>query len=259
MMKISVPILCCALSVGMCSAEDFTLTDGRVLQDAIVLRQNTDELQIRHSGGIQLVRYDMLPPDLQQRFEMSPEQVEKRREEARIEAVARKQARREAEEQHRARLEASGQQARYLQGADVLKLISPREKMDSRLADYLACEWNRREAERLGLQSEMRQFAEVAIRLKTACADVLKKESLARRELEKERTQSKEIRQQLADAKEEIKRLQNVNNALRSENNTLMKVATTRQTETIVVKQPPIIIKPPPPMPPRPIKVLRPK
>lgn len=254
-MKFSVPMLCCALSVGVCSAEDFTLMDGRVLHDAVVLRQGTDEVQVRHTGGIQLVRYDLLPSELQQRFEMTPEQVEKRREEARLEAHARKQQKREAEEQHRARLEAAGQQARYLQGADVLKLISPREKMDSRLADYLACEWNRREAERLGLQSEMLQFAENGVGLKAACADVLKKESLARRELEKERTQSKELRQQLEEAKAEITRLQDANYTLRNENSTLLKVATTKQTETVVVKPQPIFIKP---APPRPIKV-RPK
>lgn len=245
-MKVAVSALCCALSVCTCAAEDFSLNDGRVLYDATVLRQGMDELQIRHSGGIQRVSHDLLSPELQQRFEMTPEQVEQKREEARIEAEVRKQAKREAEEEHRARMETAGQHARYLQGADVLRLLRPKENVDFRMADYLACEWNRQEAERLGLQGESRKFAEEVAVLKVACADLLKKESLARRELEKERVQSTELRTKLAASQEVIARLQEKISSLRSENNALMKVATTRSTETIVVKPVPM---PPPPRP----------
>jgi len=163
-MKRVFSLLCLCASV--CLAEDFVLADGTVLHDAVMLRQTDDSVQVRHSGGVQRFHYEKLSPELQERFRMTPEQVAARRAAAKEAAAARRREKEERQSAQRALLAESGLHARYLAGADVLQLFSPYGTLSARDAEYLAAEWNRREALRLDLPVEAERYAEEADSLK---------------------------------------------------------------------------------------------
>ena len=153
------------LAAGLCMAEDFVLVDGTVFQDAKVVRRDADSVLIRHSTGVQRVSYDRLTPELQQRFDLTPQAVREYYD--KIDQARRDLA--EAEDKkaaaQRSALQASGLSPRYLTGADVSALISTWETLPSVCAEYLAADWNRREAARCHLTVESKRFAEEAKRL----------------------------------------------------------------------------------------------
>lgn len=188
----------CLLSMALvlcCHAEDFTLADGTVLKDAEVLRQDAESLQIRHAGGIERFYYTKLSPELQQKYELTPEQVEARRAAADAAAEEKRRAKREAkearekalqEEQARreAALVAAGKYARYLRGADVIQLCSAYFTVDAAVAEFLAAEWNYREALRMNLPADAERFAAELETLKKSFEQELERLAAAQDELE---------------------------------------------------------------------------
>lgn len=245
-MKRLFPLLLLSLS---CYAEDFTLANGTVLKDAVVLRQGDEELQIRHASGVEKFSYTELSPELQKRFNMTPELVEARRQ-AEAEAAAEKQRAREAaqaeqqrllregQEARLAALEAAGKHARYLCGADVIRMCSGLMTLEARVAEFLAAEWNRREALRLNLEVDTQRFTEEADSLKA--------------EFEKDRKRWESMRSELSDKRAKvqeqaatIKRKNDEIAALRAQISKLNKElgrAESRSSNTTVVVDNPVYI-----------------
>lgn len=198
-MKKLLPFILLTLS---CYAEDFTLADGSVLKDAKVLHRTDEELQIFHSGGIEKFSYKELGEELQKRYEMTPEQVRDRKAAAKKAADDARKARetqkaekeralQAAQQERAAALEAAGKYARYISGADVMQLCSALLTVEARTAEFLAAEWNRREALRLNLGMDAQRFsAEVA--------------SL-RADFEQERKELAALRSELSDKRAEVK------------------------------------------------------
>ncbi len=234
----------------LCSyAEDFTLADGTVLKDAEVLRKGDAELQIRHAGGIEKFSYTELGAELQKRFDLTPEAVQARRQAA-ADASAEKQREKEAakaekervqrenQEARMAALEAAGKHARYISGADVIQLCSSMLTLEARAAEFLAAEWNRREALRLNLEVDTKRF--------TAEVDSLKSD------FEKERKELAALRSELSDKRakvqeqaDAIKRKNDEIAALRAEIAKLNKElgrAENRSTNTTVVVDNPVYV-----------------
>lgn len=245
-MKIFYSILLLSLC---CHAEDFTLADGTVLKDAEVIRQGDEELQIRHAGGIEKFSYTELGEELQQRYELTPAQVEARRKAA-AEATARKQREKEAAKAEKARilkeeqearmalLEASGKHARYISGADVIQLCSSMFTIEARAAEFLAAEWNRREALRLNLGVDTQRFS--------AEADSLKEDfEQERKELSTLRSELSDKRAKVQEQSATIKRQNDEIAALRAEVARLNKElgrAENRPTNTTVVVDNPVYV-----------------
>ncbi len=240
-MRVFPCLLLFSAGVLCCRAEEFTLLDGRVLRDAEVLRQGVDELQIRHEGGIQKVKFDLLPRGLQERFGMTPEQVEARNEELRRAAESRRAARKEEEERHRARLEAAGEHPRYLGGADVLALVRSVETLGAGEAEYLAAEWNRREAERLRLESEAARFAGEAASLRAAFDAARRKSLRERQSQDEQKARLTALREQLGEALKQLEQLEKANELLRQENKTLWKARSAWGTNTVVLPSPVVV------------------
>lgn len=214
-MKIGITLLSLSL---VAAAEDFTLADGTVLKEAEVLRKSSDEIQIRHAGGIEKFSYRELSSDLQQRFDLTPESVHARKQEAldaeaekqraREQALADKQrAMREAQEAKLAALEAAGKYARYLSGADVIQLCSGMLTIEARAAEFLAAEWNRREALRLNLGVDQQRFTADVDALRADFEKERKALVSLRSELEQKRARVKEQAAAIKRQNEEIAQL----------------------------------------------------
>lgn len=245
MLKRLIPFLVVALC---CRAEDFTLANGTVLKDAEVLRQEGEYLQIRHAGGIEKFYYTELGQALQEKYELTPQLVESRREAARSAAEEKRQAQLQAkaerekamqEEQSRreAALETAGKYARYLRGADVIQLCSAYLTVQASAAEFLAAEWNRREALRLGLPADAERFAAESESLK---ADLEKeREHLAatHAELERLRTAVQAKDAELKRKNDEITALRAQVAQLNKELGRAESAATPRST-TVVVDRP---------------------
>lgn len=233
-----------------CQAEDFTLADGTVLKDAEVLRKDGEVLQIRHAGGIEKFSYTELGETLQLRYDLTPAQVEARRAAA-AEAAAEKQRAKEAakaekerlmkeeQEARQATLDAAGKHARYICGAEVIQLCSSMFTLDARAAEFLAAEWNRREALRLNLPVDTQRFSAEAASLKP--------------DFEKERGELAAVRSELSDKRAEvqeqaatIKRQEAEIAALRAEvaklNKELGRAENNRPTTTTVVVDNPVYV-----------------
>ncbi len=152
----------------MCSAlfaEDFVLSDGSVLRDAAVVRSGVDSVLVRHSAGVQRLHYKRLSPELQQRLGMTPELVAARRAELQQAAAAAERKRQAEHDARVAALKASGNNPRYLTGAELFSLFAAVDTLSAREADYLAAEWNLREAQRLNLPADVSRWgAEAAAR-----------------------------------------------------------------------------------------------
>lgn len=229
-MRIALPLL--LMGVLACHAEDFVLADGSVLHDAVVLRRSDDDIQVRHSGGVQRFSYDKLSPELQARFQMTPEQVEARRRQAQEDAAARRREKEQQQAARRALLEASGQHPRYLSGAEVLQLCSPYGTLSAREAEFMAAEWNRREALRLGLPVETERFTAEAASLRSGF-EAERQASLERiREADALRASVSSLQSRLAQQEAELARLNKANAALQSE------LANKPASTTTVIKEP---------------------
>lgn len=208
-MKRLLSILCLTAATGAVSlAEDFVLTDSTVLPSAEVIRSGIDFVQVRYDGGMRKVKAELLPPELQERFEMRPEDVKARRDAIKRAEDERRARQQEKEDQIRRSLQDAGLHPRYMTGADVLGLSGPLLSLDARVAEYLASLWNKREAERLGLDNEAERFA-ASVKTSQPFYEDARKDYLERERTEKAfRAKIESLERQLDDAKAENKRLQ---------------------------------------------------
>lgn len=247
-----------------CAAEDLTLTDGTVLRDAGIVRQDDESATISHAAGVQRVLYHRLPPELQQRLNLTPEAVQARKDEARQAERRRAEAREKKAAQQREALRASGLTPRYMTGADVISLYSAWHTLSAAAAEYLAAEWNRREALRCGLTVEAQRFKEDAAVLSQ---NMEKERAELQKALEREATLTRQLQalqRELDLALAEQKKLERQNQELRDRppRETTVVVPETRvETRLVPVYQPPPVIIPPvrvtPPPPAKP-PVVRP-
>ncbi len=226
------------LAAPLASAEDFTLADGRVLRDAVVLRQTEEEIQVRHAEGIQKLRYTQLTRPLQERFNMTPEQVESRREEAKRAAAEKRESRRAAEAERQAQLASAGTQPRFLAGADVLTLLSPLDTVTAAEAEYLAAEWNRREAQRLNLPESARSYAELAASLHGAFSAEREQFLNEYRRLQQANTTISSQQEQIKTQQETLDRLKAENKRLASENKDLWRSSRSSTNTTTIISTP---------------------
>lgn len=245
----------------LCRADDITLADGTTLRDACVLRHDAESATIRHSTGVQRVLYSRLPRDLQESLDLTPEAVQARRDRAKLDAEKRAAAREKKAADQRAALEASGKQPRYMSGADVMALFSAWDSLSAAAAEYLAAEWNRREALRCGLTVEAARYKEDAAAL---AANVAHERGAARREAYEKRIAELEARTQqmaelekriqmadreLLEAQAVVKRLEKENDELRSRSSGTTTVVVERPRYIPVYNPPPIIVPAPQPRP----------
>lgn len=248
-------LLLLALGSVAALAEDFQLNDSTVLPDAEVIRRGMDFVQVRYRDGMRKVKADLLPQELQERFEMRPEDIQARRDAIRREAEQREARRLEKEALVRQNLSDAGLHPRYMTGTDVLGMCSPLVSLDARVAEYVASLWNQREAKRLGLASEAERFAD-AVKSSQAFYDDARKEYLDRARSEKAlRDQIAELEKKLDAAQDENKRLSRDNESLRQQLEKVQK--NTGNTTVVVPPSRPSIVVPPyyygPAIGPRPI------
>ncbi len=239
--------LCC-----VCRAEDFVLADGTVLQDAKLLRTDADSAMISHSAGVQRIKYDRLTPELQQRFGLTPQAVQAYHEKK---AQAKRDKAMEEEKlaaAQRAALQASALSPRYVTGADIIAIYSAWDTIPAACAEYLAAEWNRREAARCSLSVEAKRFADEADRLaarideyRAAAAD--EKQRIASLE-EKLRTVEGELQKSQETAKSQRKELKRLTEEASQNHGTLV---ISDPTYIPVYRPAPIILRRPIPPPPR--------
>lgn len=253
-----------AALAGLCAAEDMTLADGTVLREARVRRQDDESVTIAHAEGVVRVSFDRLTADLQKRFNLTPEAVNERREKA-IQAEKEKELALEKKKaEQRAALAESNLSPRYLTGVDVATLYVTCGGVSATMAEYLAAEWNRREALRCGLTVEAERYKEDAVKL---LPDVKKEQDEARQvqdyyarleaHCRESQSQMQTLQQQLKDARASIKKLEEqVEQAERE--------AASQKTTTTIVTSPTVVpvyrpapivlppVAPRPPLPPRP-------
>ena len=157
-MRIYIALCVAVCEVLLCSAEDVTLSNGDVLHEVRVLRQDGESVTLSHTAGVMRVPYDKLPPELQKRYNLTPAEVEERREKARQAEKERALAREKKMAEQRAALAASNLSPRYLTGVDVSWLYAAWGRISTPMAEYLAADWNRREALRCGLTIEAERY-----------------------------------------------------------------------------------------------------
>lgn len=226
-------LACC---IALCSAEDITLTDGTVLKNATVTRKGDDFINVIYDGGGRKIAAEELPTELRERFKMTEDILAERREKAQRDEAARAEAAKKVEQETRAALEASGRTARYVTAADVQQMYGPLDSLNSRMADYLAAEWNRREALRLGLKVEAERFADEAAALRGAFEADRSNLLEEAREAEKTRRRVTELDEKLRVAKERNEMLKNQISDLREQ---------VRNRPSGFYNEPTIIVPPP--------------
>lgn len=125
------------------TAEDLTLTDGRVLHDVEVLGTGTDTLKVRYRDGVTSVYGNKLPDEWQKKYKLTSEDVQ-----ARLDDIQKQQ-----EEQRQLKkdsLATANKVPRYLSANDVKQLFTLFGDMSSLEATATALRWNHLEAKRMG-------------------------------------------------------------------------------------------------------------
>ncbi len=174
------------------SAEHLTLKDGSLLRDAVVSRKGIDHVIIRYDGGVKRVDYDELTIDLQDRFGMTPKEVRARlaAQEARQQAALDREER--DQQRHLQLLKDAQQLPRYVTDGDVRRLFLYYGDLSTVAAEYLAAEWNRREALRLNLDDEAKKYAEYAALVRSTFQ---KEKAAALRAESKQESQTAKLRE----------------------------------------------------------------
>lgn len=219
------------LLITLCSAEDFTLTDGTVLQEAKVVRQDGESAVISHSTGVQRVPFQRLPVELQQRLDLTPEAVQARRDQAAKAAKDRERALEKKAAQQREALAESALSPRYLTGAEVISLFSDWTPLSSAAAEYLAADWNSREALRCRLTVEAQRYRDEAARLSRRIES-------ERSDVRRMEERSSVLEQQLLKSQAELQQAQARCQKLEAEN---QKLRTQPAQTTVVVSEPKLI------------------
>lgn len=235
----------------LCPAEDLVLADGERLQEVRVLRRDDESVTMMHSSGVVRVPFDRLTPELQKRFQLTPAEVESRRDKLRRAEQERALAREKKMAEQRAALVVSNLSPRYVTGAELSALYGAWGAISAAGAEYLAAEWNCREALRCGLTVEADRYREDAAKW---LPQMQSTQEEARKAREEQETRLKQAQEQLEQARREVKKLKTELAGRPASGNT-----------TIVVSSPSVLPPPPPivrplPRPPMPRPpVLRPQ
>ena len=75
-MKTPIILAVALLAAELASAEDIALRDGRVLINAVVLKQDASTVTVRHSGGFSQIEKSKLPDDLAEKYPIDEEAAE---------------------------------------------------------------------------------------------------------------------------------------------------------------------------------------
>lgn len=256
-------LLCALLPVAL--AEDMTLRSGRVLKDASVVSSGDDFVSVQYTDGVAKVPYKELTDDQQKDYKMTPEEVEARLGQRRLEDAARKkkaeEARKAADEEARKireSLSEAERHPRYLEGADIARMFLLMGELTKVEAEVMALQWNALEADRVGLPEEARVFRARAGAYQDQVSAIRKKRETAEQywqDLEKKYLALKDgTQKKIADLNKQVSQLQGE----------VRDVASQPRTERIIVPPiirtwnyppPPVIIRPLPPRPPRPYPV----
>lgn len=253
--------LICALALAcLCPAEDLTLADGKTLHEARVLRQDGESVTLSHTEGVMRVTYDRLTPELQKRFGLTPEAVEERREKARRAEQERARAREKKMAEQRAALAASNLSPRYVTGVELASMYGVWGAISNAGAEYLAAEWNRREALRCGLTVEASRYKEDAAKW---LPQVQQEQAEARKASEEQAALAarlKQTQEQLEQARRTVKKLE-TQLAEQSSQKSNTTIITTQPTVVPVYRPAPVVLPPvvrPLPPPGRPAPPVRP-
>lgn len=256
-------LLCALLPAAL--AEDMTLRSGRVLKDASVVSSGDDFVSVQYTDGVAKVPYKELTDDQQKDYKMTPEEVEARLGQRRLEDAARKkkaeEARKAADEEARKireSLSEAERHPRYLEGEDIACMFLLMGELTKVEAEVMALQWNALEADRVGLPEEARVFRARAGAYQDQVSAIRKKRETAEQywqDLEKKYLALKDgTQKKIADLNKQVSQLQGE----------VRDVASQPRTERIIVPPiirtwnyppPPVIIRPLPPRPPRPYPV----
>lgn len=143
---------CC--NAALC--DDIVLSSGKVLKDAIVSEKGADFIRVNHSEGIGKVPYSELTREMQEKYNMTPEEVQGRIDD---------QQKREEESNRiiRDSLSESEKLPRYLKSSDMLKMMRSVTDVTPLEAEYAALVWNSSEAQRVGMSEQRKEFIEKAM------------------------------------------------------------------------------------------------
>lgn len=256
-------ILCALLPAAL--AENMTLRSGRMLKDASVVSSGDDFVSVQYTDGVAKVPYKELTDEQQKDYKMTPEEVEARLGQRRLEDAARKkkaeEARKAADEEARKireSLSEAERHPRYLEGADIARMFLLMGELTKVEAEVMALQWNALEADRVGLPEEARVFRARAGAYQDQVSAIRKKRESAEQywqDLEKKYLALKDgTQKKIADLNKQVSQLQGE----------VRDVASQPRTERIIVPPiirtwnyppPPVIIRPLPPRPPRPYPV----
>ena len=121
-------MLCALLPAAL--AENMTLRSGRVLEDASVVSSGDDFVSVQYTDGVAKVSYKELTDAQQKDYRMTPEDVNTRLDQRRLEDAARRkkaeEARKAADEEARKireSLSEAERHPRYLEGADISRMF----------------------------------------------------------------------------------------------------------------------------------------
>ena len=214
----------------LCPAEDITLMNGETLHEARVLRQDGESVTLSHRAGVMRVTFDRLTPELQQRFGLTPAEVEARREKTRQAEKEKALAKEKKLAQQREALAASNLSPRYVTGTELASLYGACGNISAPMAQYLAADWNQREALRCGLTVEAERYKRDAAKL---LPQVEQERSRARQAQEQQAT----LEARLQQTQEQLKQAQNTIKKLEEQ----AKQQPTQSTTTVVTSQPTIV------------------
>ncbi len=232
-----------------CSAEDFELVDGTVLHEAKFIRKEGDRAVIRYSTGAGRIKYDRLPPELQQRFGLTPQEVQAYYDKIEQEKREKEMAEERLAAAQRAALQEAALSPRYVTGADIIAIYSAWDTIPASCAEYMAAEWNRREAARCNLTVEAKRFAEEADRLVAHMKE-------HKKDIGDEKRRVAELEEELQDAKSALKKARETVKTQRKQMKELSEKAT-KNHGTVIISNPtyvPVYRPVPvlrPPLPPR--------
>lgn len=249
------------LSLAVLHAEDLTLTDNRILKDVKVMEVGMDFLKVSHEHGISTIKAGDLPELWKEKYQLTQEDILKRREDA-------QRYRDEAWQRQRKALTESEKHPRYLTAADISKISSAGGvSMNHLEAEMASAKWNSNEAFRTGdkemydhynkqLQSLQPQFAALSVQ------KINNEAERKREEKERERLNTN-LEVQLAryssiieNQKKENQRLNDsLTEAEKKENRTIINNWSnggwrwTPSRVVVVPPRPPVVIPPPRPRP----------
>lgn len=149
----------CLAGVWESDAEDIRLNDGTVLKNIEVIGSGIDFIRVSHEDGIVSLESKELPLNLQIRWDMKPEQVEKRKK--MLAERARRIREREVlrAKQIRDSLSEAQKIPRYIERSELNGLLLRETDLSPLEIQYFMLKWNESEADRVGLLEQKITFA----------------------------------------------------------------------------------------------------